>query len=287
MSSLRRPLVAGNWKMNGSLAEGVVLTRNIQARLVSLSAASHYPSIDVVLAPPFTALAIISEQLNLIRITNVHLPPRSLAAKHGEQTQGCLRLEIGAQTMSEFDQGPFTGEISPPMLRELGVRWVILGHSERRTLCGESDIGVGLKVRAALRHSMTPIIAVGETAEQHAAGLTIETVVAQTQAALIGLQAEDIERCVIAYEPIWAIGTGNSETPENANRTMLAIRQSVAGLEPVRILYGGSVKADNAAEFFAQPNIDGALVGGASLDPEAFCTIIQAADAAGQVFQRT
>lgn len=284
---VRRPLVAGNWKMNGTLAEAVVLTRNLQSRLVTLSASGSYPSIDVLIAPPFTAIAQVGEQLNLIRVTDVHLPPRSMASKHPEQYSGGMRFELGAQNMSEYDQGAFTGEISPLMLRELGVRWVILGHSERRLFFGETDEHVAAKVRSALKNGFTPIVAVGETLEQHDAGAAIATVVAQTERAFLGLEQADVERCVVAYEPIWAIGTGKCDDPENANATMGAIRRCVPGLDRARLLYGGSVKADNAASFFAQPDIDGALVGGASLDPDAFLAIIQAADAAGKVFQRS
>jgi triosephosphate isomerase len=287
MSTPRRPLVVGNWKMNGTLAEAVVLTRDLQARLVSMSAIASYPSIDVVITPPFTAIALVAEQLNLIRISDVHLPPRSMAEKQSPNTRGGLRVELGAQNMSEFEYGAFTGEISPLMLRELGARWVLLGHSERRTMFGETDEHIALKVRAALNHGFTPIIAVGETLEQHTSGQAIETVTSQTQAAFGDLAPELVAKCIVAYEPIWAIGTGKHDDPANANCTMAAIRACVPGLENVRILYGGSVKPDNAAAFFAQPDIDGALVGGASLDPDAFITIIQAADEAGKVFQRS
>ena len=283
----RRPLVVGNWKMNGTLAESVLLTRSLQAQFVSMSATASQPWVDVVIAPPFTALAVVAEQLNLIQISDVHLPPRNTASKASETRGLHLRVELGAQTMDSHESGAYTGEIAPGMLKELGVRWVILGHSERRAYCGETDTSIAAKVAVALAHGLTPIVAVGETAAQHKAGHAHETVVAQTRAALADIQAADAARCVVAYEPIWAIGTGLSDDPEHANDVMLAIRESVSGLENTRLLYGGSVKPENASEYFGQPDIDGALVGGASLIPESFIAIVQAADEAGKVYQRS
>jgi triosephosphate isomerase (TIM) len=160
------------------------------------------------------------------------------------------------------------------MLLDCGARWVILGHSERRAYNGETDAAINRKVHTALRLGITPIVAVGESAEDHAAGRTHAHVVAQTVAAFDGLTPADAARCIVAYEPIWAIGTGLSDSPDGANNVMAQIRGSVAGLEHTRVLYGGSVKPENIAAFVAQPHIDGALVGGASLLPESFADLI-------------
>jgi triosephosphate isomerase len=173
------------------------------------------------------------------------------------------------------ESGAYTGEISAAMLVELGVRWVILGHSERRQAAAESDESVNRKVVAALAAGLIPIVAVGETSEEHAAGLASERVCAQTRGAFAGISAADVATCVVAYEPIWAIGTGQIDHPADANATMGAIRGSVAGLAHARILYGGSVKPDNIGALVAQPNIDGALVGGASLDPASFAALLR------------
>jgi triosephosphate isomerase len=281
----RRPLVVGNWKMNGTLAESVLLTRALQTHFVSMSATLTQPTVDIVIAPPFTALALVAEQLHLIQISDVHLPPRNTASKNSTTGGRHLRLELGAQTMDAHEHGAFTGEISPAMLQEIGARWVILGHSERRRYCGETDAGIARKAGVALAHQLTPIIAVGETREQYDAGLSFDTVLAQTRAALAELDSAAVSRCVIAYEPIWAIGTGSSDNPERADSVMKAIRDSVEGLQNARLLYGGSVNGDNALPFFEQPNIDGALVGGASLKPDVFAAIVSAADEAGKVRQ--
>jgi len=212
---------------------------------------------DAVVCPPFTALAAV----------------------HGALAGSAIGL--GAQTMWYADSGPFTGEISPLMLRDCGVTWVVLGHSERREHCGELDEAIHAKIAAALKHGLTPIVAVGETAAEHAAGLTQTRVVAQTRAAFAGMSAADVARCVVAYEPIWAIGTGHSDSPEGANAVMGEIRAAVGGLADTRILYGGSVKPDNIGSLVAQPHIDGALVGGASLDPASFAALLaNAAEAA-------
>jgi triosephosphate isomerase len=178
------------------------------------------------------------------------------------------------------DSGAFTGEISPPMLLESGVRWVTLGHSERRKFCGETDAMINQKIRAALAHFITPIVAVGDTAAEHAAGITFERVIAQVRAAFSGISAAAVARCVVAYEPIWAIGkTGQSERPQDANATLGAIRGAIAGFERTRILYGGSVEPATIADLVAQPHIDGALVGGAGLNPRSYAALL--ANAAG------
>ncbi len=242
----RRPLIAGNWKMNKTIAE----TRELLGALVE----RHLPpEIEVAVCPPFTALAAAAE---IVRGS---------------------KIALGAQTMHEGRSGAYTGEISPVMLRELGVTYVILGHSERRQYNGETDSAIKHKVRAALDFGITPIVAVGETAHEYEAGYTISKVVHQTRAALFGLSPAEVAQCVIAYEPIWAIGTGLVDSPENANATMGQIRTSVQGLERSRILYGGSMKADSAGALMAQENIDGGLIGGASLTADAFHAVIFAA----------
>jgi triosephosphate isomerase len=240
-----RPLIVGNWKMNKTAAEARAFVRELLALKPDLG------GVDAVIAPPFTALFAAGEAL------------------------AGSRVGLGAQTMHWADNGPYTGEISPPMLREAGVQWVVLGHSERRATCGEVDISINKKLIAALAHGLTPIIAVGETSEEHAAGLAAERVVAQTEAAFDAIAPNDVARCVVAYEPIWAIGTGNVDRPEDANTIMRRIRDCVPGLERTRILYGGSVKPDNIAALVAQPVIGGALVGGASLDPQSFAALIR------------
>jgi len=220
-----------------------------------LPMATRIPSrIDIVIAPPFTALSAAHEIL-----------------RHH------TRIALGAQNVHWDLHGAFTGEIAVPMLREFGVRYVIVGHSERRTFFNEVDRTVNLKVKTLLAHDMTPIVAVGETFEERQAGHTDQRVTSQTVAALEGLDAGAVARVVMAYEPIWAIGTGANCDPAEANRVMSAIRSSVAGLSDVPILYGGSVKADNVASYAEQPDINGGLVGGASLEPNSFAALIEAA----------
>jgi len=208
------------------------------------------PQVEIVVAPPFTAI------------------PQAARRVAG------TRVRLGAQTMHWELHGPFTGEVSAPMLREFGVEYVILGHSERRAECDETDRTVNLKVRTALVEGLTPIVAVGETLDERTAGLTEERVVAQTRAAFEGVSTEDLARVALAYEPIWAIGTGRSCDPDEADRVAAAIRGSLAGLERTPILYGGSMNAENAAAFLARRNINGGLVGGASLDPSGFAELI-------------
>jgi triosephosphate isomerase len=245
--TVRTPLVVGNWKMHKTIAQTREFIAELRTRALPLD------DVDAVICPPFTALAAAAEALS------------------------GSRIGLGAQNMNWADSGPFTGEISPPMLRELGVAWVVLGHSERRALFGELDERVNEKVRSALGAGITPIVAVGETADEHQAGRAHEKVAAQVRAAFAGLGAHDVARCVVAYEPIWAIGTGVAETPVDANATMGALRTYVAGLDGVRVLYGGSVTPATIGALMAQPNIDGALVGGASLDPVSFAALISGA----------
>lgn len=212
--------------------------------------------IEIVVAPAFTSLPLAVE---LLRGT---------------------RVRLGAQTMHWELQGPFTGEVSAPMLRALGVTHVILGHSERRAYCGETDHTVNLKVHTALAQGLTPIVAVGETLAEHKAGSTEERVTAQTRAAFKDVDPADLTRVVLAYEPIWAIGTGENCDPRESDRVMGVIRRSIDGLAETPILYGGSMNASNVASYMEQPNIDGGLVGGASLDPEGFALLITSAAAA-------
>jgi triosephosphate isomerase len=210
--------------------------------------------IEIVVAPPFTALSAAHELLR----------PHA-------------RVALGAQNVHWELQGAFTGEIAVPMLQEFGVRYVIVGHSERRTFFNETDRTVNLKVKTLLANDMTPIVAVGETSEEREAGQTDRRVVAQTVAALDGLDARQCARVVMAYEPIWAIGTGANCDPVEANRVMGEIRASVTGLHDVPILYGGSMKPENVASYAQQAHINGGLVGGASLDPVSFAALIDAA----------
>jgi triosephosphate isomerase len=244
----RRPLIAGNWKMHKTAAEARELVQELLAEPLE-------DGVDIVIAPPFTALWAVHDEL-----------------REHEKT-----IALAAQTMHESDHGPATGEISGVMLREIGVEYVILGHSERRAECGETDAGVNRKVRAALAHGLTPIVAVGESADEHARAETVAIVTGQTRAAFADVSAADVARCVVAYEPIWAIGTGLVDHPANANAVIGAIRNCVAGLADARLLYGGSMKSENAAALMAQPEIDGGLVGGASLNAASFLGIVRSA----------
>ena len=241
-----RTVIAGNWKMHKT----AVQTRAfLDAFLPHVGRLPR--TIDIVIAPPFTSLPEAHRVLSMQS-----------------------RVRLGAQTMHWAESGAYTGEISPPMLRELGVSYVIIGHSERRMYCNESDRTINLKTVAALAHGITPIIAVGETLDERESGMTDARVIAQTRAALDGIAPADLTRVIVAYEPIWAIGTGRSCDAGEADRVMGAIRGCVPALESVSILYGGSMKGDNVAAYLAQPNINGGLVGGASLEPDAFATLI-------------
>ncbi len=209
--------------------------------------------VDVAIAPPFTALA----QVNL-------------------RLQGSA-IALAGQNMYWEQSGAFTGEISAPMLADAGCTYVILGHSERRERFGETDAGVNRKARAALANGLTPIVCVGETGDERDAGEALARVVSQARAALDGLGRDGAAKVVMAYEPVWAIGTGKNCDADDADEVMGAIRASVDGLQNVRIIYGGSMKAENVASYACKTNIDGGLVGGASLDPIAFATLVRAA----------
>ena len=250
---MRRPFVAGNWKMFETTAEARQLMSELMPGLTSI------PEVEIVLCPPFTAI----------------LPVAALVEGTG--------IGVGAQNMHWEPSGAFTGEVSPTMLAEL-CRYVIIGHSERRTYFGETDETVKRKVSSALAHGLVPILCVGETLEENEAGRTSEVVSRQVREGLEGVPVDQIPSVVIAYEPVWAIGTGRAATAEGANQVIADyIRGVVSGAygesaaQAVRVLYGGSVKAVNAAEFFRQADIDGALVGGASLKAAEFISIVRAA----------
>jgi triosephosphate isomerase (TIM) len=249
---MRTPLIAGNWKMNKTVQEAEEF---IQALLPRVSSAD---GVEVSICPPFLALQAMIDS-----------------------TRGS-RVEVYAQNMHHAASGAFTGEVSPPMLVELGVHGVILGHSERRELFGETDKALAQKVPAALDAGLLPVLCVGETEEEREAGDTERKLRHQVQEDLARVPEERLGDVVIAYEPIWAIGTGRVATPEQAQEAIAFVRALVAGrsreqAERTRVLYGGSVKADNAAELLALPDVDGALVGGASLDAESFAAIVDAA----------
>jgi triosephosphate isomerase len=251
----RKPLIAANWKMHHDHFVSIQFTQKLSYLLDE----DDYEATDVVLCVPFTDLRSVQTTLESDEI------PIALGAQH------CYWEEKGA----------FTGEISPLMLAKLNVSYVIVGHSERREIFGETDEMVNNKVRAVLAHGMTPIVCVGETLAEREAGATEGKVLGQVAEAFAGVKPDVVAGCVVAYEPIWAIGTGQNATPEDAEATIATIRGAVgtaAGAEAaaaVRIQYGGSVKPGNIAELMARPGIDGALVGGASLDSEDFARIVR------------
>jgi len=247
----RRPIVAGNWKMNGTQEQAAAITRELLAHAVN-------PRVEVVLCPPFTALAAVGKLL------------------------GKSQILLGAQNVHWESKGAFTGEISAPILKDLGCRYAIVGHSERRQLFGETDAMVAKRLRAALANGLSGILCVGETLEQRKQGKTWAVVEAQLKAALDRVEPAAAQtQMVIAYEPVWAIGTGQNATAAQAQevhekiRNWLVQRFSRGAADGIRIQYGGSVKADNAAELMAQPDVDGALVGGASLEPKSFIAIVE------------
>ncbi len=246
---MTRPLVAGNWKMNGSRADAQALIAAIRADMQGLDA------VDVAVCPSFVLLPVAAQAL------------------------ASSTIALGAQNVCDEDEGAYTGEVSGAMLRECGCRYVIVGHSERRSLYGESDELVARRFMAAKRHGLVPILCVGETLEQRDRGET-ETVVERQLAAVASAAGSDaFEAAVIAYEPVWAIGTGKTATPEQAQQVHAFIRDYVSrrGGEGVRILYGGSMKPANAADLLAMKDIDGGLIGGASLDADSFLAICRAA----------
>ncbi len=251
---MRKKIIAANWKMNMTLGETAAFFEKFLREL------GDDRKVEVVIVPPFTALAKTNELLRDVQ-----------------------NVKLGAQNMHWEKPGAFTGEISAEMLRELLVNYVVLGHSERRTLFGETDEIVNKKVRAALNNALRPIVCIGETLAERDGGKVEEVLARQVKGSLAGLTADQMEETVIAYEPVWAIGTGRTATPQQAQEAHAFIRDQIAKLfspevaAKVRIQYGGSVKPNNAAELMGQADIDGALVGGASLDPRGFAEIVQAA----------
>lgn len=249
---MRTQLVVGNWKLNNLRAETESLIDGLRAKL------DRATGVDVAVAPPFPYLALAHEKLKGSPIT------------------------LAAQNVHWEAAGAFTGEVSPAMLRDVGCEWVIIGHSERRQFFGETDQTVFKRIVAAVAHGLNPIVCVGETAEERDQGKTLKVVQSQIFGAAKGLDQHQLDRLVFAYEPVWAIGTGRVATPEQAQEVHAFIRESISQAgkelaERIRILYGGSVKGDNAAELLAQPDIDGALVGGASLKAEEFARIVLSA----------
>ena len=250
--SRRRPLIAGNWKMHKTVAEAEEFIQGLLPRVSDMDHA------DVGICPPFLALQAMVDS-----------------------ARGS-RVEVYAQNMHHASEGAFTGEVSPPMLSEVGVHGVVLGHSERRELFGETDRALQLKVPGALAAGLVPILCVGETEEEREADETERKLRHQVQEGLAKLDAERLADVVIAYEPIWAIGTGRVATPEQAQEAIAFVRALVADrsseqAQRIRILYGGSVSPDNARELLTLADVDGALVGGASLDPASFAAVIAAA----------
>jgi triosephosphate isomerase len=251
----RKPIIAGNWKC---YHHHLTALQVVQKLSYLLEAADH-DATEVVVCPAFTALRTVQTTIQSDR----------------------MKIVLGAQNVYWEPEGAFTGEVSAPMLAKLDVAYVIVGHSERRQLFGETDEWVNRKAKAVLANGMVPIVCVGETLEQREAGETDAFVAGQVQAGFAGVDPADVARCVIAYEPIWAIGTGRTATPEDADGTIGVIRRAVGdafggpAAAAVRIQYGGSVKPGNIADLMAMPEIDGALVGGASLDPDEFARIVR------------
>ncbi len=251
---MRKKVIAANWKMNKDLDGSVLLINELKGRLDGVP-----NGVEVVICPPFTSLLVVNQ---LIKGTF---------------------LKLGAQNMYYEDRGAFTGEVSPLMLKSVGCESVILGHSERRTYFHESDELINKKAKKALAAGLTPIVCVGETLDERERGLTEVVVGKQVRGALENLSAEDVAHIIIAYEPVWAIGTGKNATPQQANDVHRFVRNLISksyghGIaEGLVIQYGGSVKAENAGDLLSQPDIDGALVGGASLKAEDFAQIVRAA----------
>jgi len=249
----RKKIVAGNWKMNKTTADAVDLASGIKLDL------GEYQDVDVILCPPFTALQSVGE------------------------TIANTTIKLGAQNMHWENSGAYTGEISAGMLRDLYCRYVIVGHSERRALFGEDDETVNRKVKAALAATLTPIVCVGETLAQRQAEQTEAVVTSQVRGSLADL-GDGLGKVIVAYEPVWAIGTGLTATPEQAQEVHALVRATLAEMggeevaSTIRIQYGGSVKPSNAEGLFAQPDIDGGLIGGASLEARSFVEVVKAAN---------
>jgi len=250
---MRKPLIAGNWKMNLNHLEAIAVTQKLSYSLDD----KDYDAVDVTVLPPFTDIRSVQTLID------------------GDR----LRLTYGAQDISPEASGAYTGDISGSMLNKLGCTYVVVGHSERRAIHHEGDDVVNKKTKAVLTNEMTPIFCIGEELPIREAGTHVEHVLNQVRAGLKGFHKPDLKKIVFAYEPVWAIGTGKTATPEDAQEVCAAIRVELAKIgsdeiaEAARILYGGSVKSANIVEIMKQPDVDGALVGGASLDPEEFARI--------------
>lgn len=250
---MRKPLVAGNWKMNKTVNQATLLVADLLPGLEAVK------TVDRVLCPPFTSLMVVSGML------------------------AGTEVGLGAQNLHWEESGAYTGEVSPLMVKEF-CKYVIIGHSERRGYFGETDETVNFKVKSAFAHELLPIVCVGETLEEYENGRTKAVVADQVKKGFEGIDSTTAEKLIVAYEPIWAIGTGKAASPEQANDVIKnVVRNSLSSLfgeeivEKIRILYGGSVKTHNAGEFFSQSDIDGGLIGGASLKPEDFVKIVESA----------
>jgi triosephosphate isomerase len=250
---MRRKVIAGNWKMNKDIHETANLIAELRERLKDFN-----NQVDVVICPPYTSLVVAK---SLIKDSPI---------------------KLGAQNMSQYDDGAYTGEISATILTAIGCRYVILGHSERRQYFKETDDLINSKLRKALSIGLTPIACIGETLEEREAGVTDKVITTQIKGVLRELSSSEVEKIIIAYEPVWAIGTGKNATPEQANQVHKLIRKLIGQLyswslaEKILIQYGGSMNAQNAASLLSQSDIDGGLIGGASLKSDAFISIIQA-----------
>lgn len=249
---MRTPIIAGNWKMNQLLDDSVALAKGVH------EATADVDGVDVVVGPTFVSLSGVAQ---------------ALADSH---------VGVAAQNMYVAEAGAYTGETSPTMLKDVGCQYVILGHSERRQYFGETDEGVNRKIKVALDHDLHPIVCIGESLAERKDERTLDKVAFQVRAALAGVGEEDAAGVILAYEPLWAIGTGETATPEQAQQVHAAIREVLSDVyndevaQAVRLQYGGSVKPHNIEELIAQPDIDGALVGGASLKAESFAAIVKA-----------
>ncbi|RKU27414.1 triose-phosphate isomerase [Candidatus Poribacteria bacterium] len=248
---MRTPIIAGNWKLNKTVSEAVSLTIDLIKLVDKIS------DVEIVIAPVFTALSDVHDAIN------------------------GSNIQLAAQDVYWEDSGAFTGEVSAPMLKDVGCDYVIIGHSERRQYFAETNESVNQKVKAALSHDLKPIICVGELLEEREAGKTESVIEDHVKGAIVDLSVSEMESCVIAYEPVWAIGTGKTATPDQAQEVHNFIRNILEDCysdklaSQIRIQYGGSVKPENAEELMSQPDVDGALVGGASLDAESFAEIVK------------
>lgn len=250
---MRKPLIVGNWKMNNSTAESVDLAEKLKKTVKDMA------GVDVVVAPPFTALGSVRDVI-----------------------KGSI-IKLGAQNLFWEDKGAYTGEVSPLMIRDLDCEYVIIGHSERREYFKESDEIVNKKIKAALRNKLKAIVCVGESLKEREENKTMQVIESQIKKGLQGLSLSEAKELIIAYEPVWAIGTGRNATPAQANEVHTYIRKLLSRIfnediaSNIKILYGGSVKLSNSAELMSEKEIDGALVGGASLEAESFAQIVRSA----------